>query len=124
MQKKVLCFEQKWKLEGLIRVLLEGGVAAGIERMGGGPLLLFLEDGGPLFAADRGGFPLAGSSEIKLDLKLYDDLNSIFESAPTPNHHHPPLTLRLKKSPAMECLGQVGGGVRWSQERGVPLQSG
>lgn len=108
MQKKVWCFEQKWKLEGLIRVLLERGVA-GIERMGGVPLYYcFWRTEDLSLQQIRGGFPLAGSSEIKLDSKLYDVLNSIFEAAPTPNrHHHPPLTLRLKKSPAMECLGQV-----------------
>lgn len=38
--------------------MLLGG--AGIERvMGGPPLLLFLEDGEPLFAADQGRVPIS-----------------------------------------------------------------
>lgn len=57
------------------------GAAGGLRGRGRGGVPLYYcfwrtED--PSLQQIRGGFPLAGFSEIKLDLMFYDDLNSIF----------------------------------------------
>lgn len=89
-----------------------GGV--GLRGWGGVPLYYCFWRREDLFAADRGGFPLAGSSEINLDFEVLWWLQFYFWICPPPPP--PPPHPSPKEKP---CHGMFGAG-----RRGGPLVSG